>query len=38
MDVPLSVRSTATERRERRAAPRVLIDSDLRSEPSLDDP
>jgi len=38
MDVSLSVRFTATERRERGAARRVLIDSDLRSEPSLDDP
>ena len=34
----LSVRFTATERCERGAARRVLIDSDLWSEPSLDDP
>ena len=38
MDVSRWVRFTATERRERAAARRVLIDSDLRSEPSLDDP
>ena len=38
MDVSLSVRFTATERRERGAARRVLIDSDMWSEPSLDDP
>ena len=37
MDVSLSVRFTATERRERGAARRVLIDSDL-WRPSLDDP
>jgi len=38
MDVSLSVRFTAAERCERGAARRVLIDSDLWSEPSLDDP
>jgi hypothetical protein len=38
MDVSLLVRFTATERRERGAARRVLIDSDMWSEPSLDDP
>jgi hypothetical protein len=38
MDALLSVRFTATERRERGAARRGLIDSDLWSEPSLDDP
>ena len=38
MDVPLSVRFTATERRERSTARRPLIDSDLWSEPSLEDP
>ena len=37
MDVSPSVRFRATERRERDAAPWVLIDSDLWSEPSLDD-
>ena len=38
MDVSLSVRFTAAERWEKGAARRVLIDSDLWSEPSLDDP
>ncbi len=38
MDVPLSVRFTATERRERGAARWALIDNDRWSEPSLDDP
>ncbi len=38
MDVSPQVRFTAAERRERGAARRVLIDSDLWSEPSLDDP
>ena len=38
MDVPLSVRFTATERLERGAVRWVLIDSDLWSEHSLDDP
>ena len=38
MDVSLSVRFTAAERCERGVARRVLIDSDLWSEPSLDDP
>jgi uncharacterized Zn-finger protein len=38
MDVSLSVRFAATERCERGAARRVLIDSDLWSEHSLDDP
>ena len=38
MDVSLSVRYTAAERCERGVARRVLIDSDLWSEPSLDDP
>ena len=35
MDVSLSVRFTAAERWEKGAARRVLIDSDLWSEPSL---
>ena len=38
MDVSLSVRFTAAERWEKGAARRVLIDSDLWSEHSLDDP
>ena len=38
MDVSLWVRFTATERWEKGAARRVLIDSDLWSEHSLDDP